>query len=91
LDTSYQLAHVRQYGKHAKGREEYERFLKGEVLAFDEAIHAHCYECQGFYRDGTEDCKSAMCPLYRYMPYRAARSVKNMSESLSLQRPTLAL
>lgn len=70
MDNARQLERVEETGKKAKGRSEYMRFLRGEKLGYDEAIIAHCYECGGFYNDGIGDCKSVMCPLYQYMPYR---------------------
>ncbi|MDR1515432.1 MAG: hypothetical protein LBS45_07040 [Synergistaceae bacterium] len=85
MDTAYQLAQIEKYGKQAKGRAEYIRFLNGERLGYDEAIYARCYECMAFYRDGIEDCVSAMCPLHRYMPYNATRRQK---EDMSGNNPT---
>jgi hypothetical protein len=83
MDSAYQLKRVEEIGKRAIGRSEYIRFLRGEKLGYDEAISAHCYECGGFYNDGVCDCKSTMCPLYQYMPYRGQNAAKreNMGES----------
>lgn len=76
MDISRQLERVIEMGKRAKGRDEYIRFLNGERLGYDEAIVAQCYECGGFYNDGVSDCKSTMCPLYQYMPYRGQANAK---------------
>jgi len=76
MDVASRLEHVMKYGKQAKGRDEYIKFLNGESLGYDEAIYAHCYECMAFFRDGVCDCVSKMCPLYQYMPYSAVRAAK---------------
>jgi len=34
------------------------------------AIELKCWDCQGEYVDGKEDCEVTICPLYEFMPYR---------------------
>ena len=64
------LEEVLKYGKKAKGRAEFIKYLKGEKLTRGEAILAKCYDCVCHYADGKVDCELPTCPLYDYMPYR---------------------
>jgi hypothetical protein len=59
------------FGRVERGKKEHMKFKRGESLTRHEAILAQCYECCGYYADGKGDCKSTLCPLYQYMPYRA--------------------
>ena len=58
------------------GRKEYLKYLKDGKITRDEAIAAECYACQGYYRDGREDCKNEVCPLYLFSPSRFYRPVQ---------------
>ena len=75
-------------GKLHQGKNELLTFLQGERLTQKEAILAHCYDCQGFYNDGAEDCLSDICPLRPFMPYNpnkqpsVARTGKPTTEDL---------
>jgi hypothetical protein len=63
-----------QRGKLKQGKNLLLAYLKeGKKLSPQQAIRAHCYDCQGFYRDGAGDCLSDICPLRLYMPYSAIR------------------
>jgi hypothetical protein len=64
------ITEVSTYGKKAKGRSEFLRYLKGEKLTRNESILAMCYECLNYYEDGIGDCQASECPLYDYMPYK---------------------
>lgn len=64
----------------AIGYKEYQRFKAGEPLTHKQAILAQCYVCNGL-DEGGEDCKGKSCPLYQYMPYRAGRVKKQISEA----------
>ena len=52
------------------GASAYIRWRSGQPLPTAVAIQAKCFECMGFYLDGTSDCQTPQCPLYLYMPYR---------------------
>jgi len=67
-----------------KGKNEHERFKKGERLTHKEAILATCYVCNGL-NEGGEDCKGKSCPLYQHMPYRANRKKRQISEAEKLR------
>ena len=58
------------------GRSEYMAILRGRTASKLESIYAHCYDCCGFYENGTFDCENELCALYPYMPYRTDREVK---------------
>lgn len=64
------------FGITAKGRNEFEKHLKGEKLNKSQAIQAKCYECMGGYADGKGDCKISNCPLYPWMFYKEGGAVK---------------
>ncbi len=58
-------------GITAQGSKELKRYREtGKKLTRAHAMKAKCYECQGGYADGKQDCKVTSCPLYPYMPYR---------------------
>lgn len=61
-----------------KGQKEYEKFKKGQLLTFRQAIIAQCYICNGE-SEGGEDCLGVNCPLYQYMPYQKGRKKKELS------------
>ncbi len=52
------------------GKKDFEKFSKGKSINTMSAILAKCYDCMGFYVDGTADCKCPECPLYPWMPYK---------------------
>lgn len=80
IDSEIQI--VELVGSSYKGRNEYLKFLRGERVTRKEAILAECYACQGFYVDGKYDCKSVLCPLYAFYPYRADRVKKKDSDNI---------
>ena len=63
----------------SKGYKEYMKFKNGDSLTRREAILAQCFQCNGP-GEGGEDCKGHDCPLYQYMPHRAGRTKKPLSE-----------
>lgn len=42
------------------------------------AIELKCWDCQGEYLDGKEDCEVTSCPLYAFMPYREKEPKEDM-------------
>jgi len=68
------IKHIKQYGRQAKGKEALLRDLQGEQLNLEESILAMCYDCDGYYVQGTENCEISDCPLYPFMPYREAKT-----------------
>lgn len=71
-----------------KGKNEFLKALdinNTEEITRKEAMLAQCYHCCGGYEDGPYDCMEAICPLYTYMPYRDARSRKEMPEEQKAQ------
>jgi hypothetical protein len=52
------------------GQIEFENHLADKKHLPKGAIIAKCYDCMGFYADGTMDCECPLCPLYPWMPYR---------------------
>ena len=73
-------------GNLHKGKKELLAFLHGKRLTQKQSILAHCYDCQGFYSDGAEDCLSDVCPLRPFMPYNPNRqpSVAKTGEKQSV-------
>lgn len=68
-------------GMMAKGKNELLKHLDGEKLTYKEAILAKCYDCEGYFIDGKEDCMIYDCPLYGFMAYNPKRKPsKIMSE-----------
>ncbi|MEK7679685.1 MAG: hypothetical protein AAB356_05795 [Deltaproteobacteria bacterium] len=63
-----------------RGQREYERFNRGEPLTHKQAILAQCFICNGL-DEGGADCKGKSCPLYQFMPYRAGRVKRQISEA----------
>jgi hypothetical protein len=47
--------------------------LDGKKLSMQQAIWAHCFDCQGGYSDGAGDCLSDVCSLRAFMPYNPNR------------------
>jgi hypothetical protein len=68
-----------QKGIKARGKGELLKHLTGGRLTQRQAIHAHCYECMGYYSDGKQDCLVPSCPMYEFMPYRGLDE-KNIKE-----------
>jgi len=66
-------------GKEAKGRLEFERYKNGAELSMLQAIYAKCYDCEGAYDGGKQDCTAMDCPLHPFMPYNPERRKKTMS------------
>lgn len=52
------------------------KHLNGSILTAREAIIAHCFQCQGGYRDGKRDCQNYLCHFYPRMPYGQLRYVR---------------
>ena len=64
---------IRKYGKTARGQKELIKHLSRDRLTMLQAIHAHCYDCMGFFADGKVDCGLKHCSLRPYMAYNANR------------------
>lgn len=69
-----EIKFVEQNGKPLKGKTEYIKFLRGEHVTYKEMVYAQCYACQNYYIDGKSDCRSILCPMYKYFPYRDLKS-----------------
>ncbi len=70
------IKQIKKYGKSAQGRSFLIKHLQGKKLTPLQAIAAKCYDCMGYYVDGTVDCGVKDCPLYPFMPYKE-KGVKN--------------
>lgn len=70
------LDDVSTFGRRFSGRKEYLEILRGNHSTPRKRILAKCYECMGYYEDGTMDCEQEECPLYAMMPYRAGKKTK---------------
>jgi len=70
LNNQERIYAIKKTGKKARGRQELMLHLEGKPLTKLAAIKAKCYECMGFYIDGTVSCSLPHCPLYPWMPYR---------------------
>lgn len=57
-------------GKAFKGKFSLIKHLEGKIINKRQAIEAKCYDCMGFYNDGTIDCEIQDCPLYPFMPFQ---------------------
>lgn len=68
-DSARVIEYINEHGGYAQGRTELIRHLTGQRLTLKEALKANCYECNGYFSDGREDCKMPHCPLYPYMVY----------------------
>ena len=68
-DRDEKLKQVQDLGKHAQGKKEYIKFLEGKHLTLSRMILANCYECNGYYADGKEDCECDSCVFYAINPY----------------------
>jgi hypothetical protein len=70
------LEEIEKNGKKGRGKTEYMKMLNGEKISAAQALKAKCYDCSGWYADGTEDCKIENCALYPFMPYNENRVKK---------------
>ena len=68
--SQLRLENIKRHGIRAKGRNELIAFLNGKKLTRAEAMKAKCYDCMGYFADGTLDCKLKNCPMYDYRPYK---------------------
>ena len=59
-----------KYGVTAQGRKELKKHLEAKKLTHKEAGLGRCYFCMNGYSDGKVSCKSEVCPLFQYMPYK---------------------
>ena len=65
-----------------KGFKEYTKWeLDHNSVTMKESILAQCYQCNGF-EEGSKDCGSRVCPLYKFHPYNKhkAKSGRSMTE-----------
>lgn len=72
--------HVDDDWKLRKGKAEWLKYLETGEVTRKEAMLAQCYHCMGGYDDGPQDCGSAICSLYPFMPYRDGRSRKEVTD-----------
>jgi len=63
------IDNIETYGKNGKDKDNLIKYLEGEKLSINQAVRAKCFDCNGFYADGKNDCKVKRCPLYPWMPY----------------------
>jgi hypothetical protein len=77
VKTEDYIKAIETKGKKAQGRDELINFFQGKKLTPKEAILANCCECQGYYQDAVEDCKSQICPLHLYHPYNQNKIKQN--------------
>jgi hypothetical protein len=80
---------VMEYGKDGYGRINYIDFLYGDTQQSKARIAAYCYDCMGWYADGTEDCKCTKCPLYPDMPYNPVLGYKLLRRNQTRMRNVL--
>ena len=69
-DFAFKKGNVHGVGKAVIGKVSFENNLAHKIMRQKEAILAKCYDCMGFYEDGTMDCGCSDCPLHFWMPYR---------------------
>lgn len=74
------ISDVTTFGRRFSGKKEYLEILRGHHSTPRKRVLAMCYDCMGYYEDGTEDCGQEDCPLYGMMPYRKGRKVKEKKE-----------
>lgn len=60
-------------GATAKGQKELLAYLNGDKTFLAGAVKAKCYDCNGYYSDGRDDCAVPLCPLYPFHPYNPNR------------------
>ena len=70
---------VESQGHKGVGKAELLRLMNGEPVTIGDMVKAMCYQCMGYYIDGTCDCDVRDCPLYQRMPYRKGGIVKRPS------------
>jgi hypothetical protein len=58
------------------GKVSFENVRMHKTMHSKDAILAKCYDCMGFYEDGTMDCGCKDCPLYPWMPYKEKKEIK---------------
>jgi hypothetical protein len=70
METEQKINEVKKCGKPAIGKLQYIKILKGKKVSSEDMMASMCYDCMGYYVDGSEDCMCKTCPLYSKMPYR---------------------
>jgi hypothetical protein len=80
------LSDITHNWPHRKGKLEVVKHLskKCEVTR-GESILGMCYVCCGGYEMGGYDCKEAICPLYKWMPYREEKDRIAMPEDQKIE------
>lgn len=79
-DTMDLLTDLKKNGKRFTGKKELVEILEGKHSTPRKMVLAKCYDCMGWYFDGAGDCKQINCPLYKMMPYRNGKKVKEVDE-----------
>lgn len=64
------LDEIEKYGRQFVGRKEFIKMLNGEKIPASARCKAKCYDCMGFYQDGSFSCEIPSCPIFPIMPYR---------------------
>ena len=81
--TEKTISAIKRQGKAARGQKELIKHLSGERLTLKQAVHAHCYDCNGFYADGKVDCRLPHCPLHPFMSYNQNRAKQTAPRTMS--------
>ena len=68
-DFKAKIEEINRIGLKSKGKTKYLKYLKGQRITRDEAIKAMCYDCEGYYLDGRQECHITTCPLYPFALY----------------------
>lgn len=80
IEKEDMIKYVEENGAHARGRNEYLKFLRGENLSLKQAVLAHCYDCTNM-EAGRQSCDIDDCTLFQHHNYNPnKRKTKTMSE-----------
>lgn len=61
----------------------YLKFKNGESLTRREAVGAHCYECNGYSVELSQDCLGVNCALYPWSPWGKSHGLRIVKRSNS--------
>ena len=79
-DFDEKISSIKKHGRKYRGRKELLKHLKGEKLTQRQMILGNCYECCGYYSDGSSDCGIESCTFYPLMPYRGKKEKDNLGD-----------
>ena len=71
---------VDKHGGRFRGKKELLKHLANESNSPKQAMLAKCYDCMGYYTDGTVDCHIPICPLYPFMMYREEKPISRRTK-----------